>query len=136
MNNRAIIRWAMALTIALGFTLFDINASWAQCPEGKECATVEKLRACNVCKLKLDGADGEPGLEERAREAEAMVNMERGRADELRLRVKAMSVERDEWRDRARDAERRPQWLTVVGVGVGALVVGWGVGVLGPPHLD
>src|SRR5690554_1085501 len=125
------IKWALALAIALGILILTPVAH-AECPPGGACYTAREAQACLVCITEQDllrRASREKESERNA--AVAAQNVVTGALGECRMQSRALDIERMEYARAARDAERRPTWWVVVGVGVSALVVGGVVGAVG-----
>jgi len=101
----------------------------AECPPGGACYTAREAQACLVCLEEQDALRELAKKKEDERNAlAASLNIATGRllesgdllaeanADRIRLAV---------------EAERRPTWWVVVGVGAAALIVGGVVGAVG-----
>lgn len=120
------IRVVLAALIALGVVILSPAAD-AQ----DNCYTDREAQTCLICLQESEA------LRELAREKEAernalaaALNVEMGRLMESRDHARALDLERLEYRDAANENARRPTWWVVVGVGLGALVVGVGGGLV------
>jgi len=121
------IRLALAVLIALGVVILS-PAAYAQ----DNCYTDREAHACLVCLQESDALRKLAREKERERNAlAAALNVEAGRLSESRAHAHALDLERLEYRDAANATAPRPTWWVVVGVGLGALVVGGVVGVVG-----
>lgn len=129
MNSRNIwIRWMLSALLALGVWLLT-PVAFAECPAGGECYTAREAQQCLVCLTERDDLRDTTKKKELERnEAVASQNILTGRVSECRMQRKAFDLERTQWRDVAREESSRPSWWLVVGVGVGALLLGGGSG--------
>lgn len=121
-------RWLCAVMVALQVWLLTPSA-WAECPG--DCYTDEEANECRVCLLEQEALRRTTKDKEQERnEAIAALNLYKGRLAECRTISKARALELDDTRARLQEAQDRPTWWVVIGVGLGALVVGGGVGLV------
>lgn len=122
------IKWMLTAVFALGVWLLTPVAH-AECSADSECYTAREAQACLVCLTERERLRAVAKKKEDERnEAIAQQNILSGRASECRVQRDALDLERLQWRDTARNEAKKPSWWTVVGVGLGAVLIG---GVMG-----
>ena len=127
-SKNTAIRLALSVALALGVWLITPVAN-AECPDGGQCYTSREAQTCLVCLNESEELRALARAKEEERNAlAASLNITTGRlleSGDLLLKADA---------DRMRlavEVDARPTWWVVVGVGVGAILLGGVVGAVG-----
>ena len=119
------IRWLLSVLMALGVWLLTPVAH-AECPAGGQCYTAREAQTCLVCLQESEELRALARKKEEERNAlAASLNITTGRlleSGDLLLKADAERMRL------AVEVDARPTWWVVVGVGVGAILLGGVVG--------
>lgn len=127
-TNHNWLRVMCALT-AIILLVTASPAAFADCPADGACYTKKEAQTCLVCLHERDALrQSAQKKEDERNSAIGQQNALSGQLTECRVQRTAFDMERLHWRDVAHKEARRPSWLTVVSVGVGALLIGGATG--------